>query len=191
MKKIFAAVILALTCISLSAQAPQGGRGGGRPPGGPGGEGGRPPMGARADSNEAPWIMKLPEISNLTLDQRTKLVDALSKEQADMSKLIGERQSLKIQIDNNPELTSKELQKITKKIDKVNTKIGKSKAKYDKKYRSILSLEQYQEFETKRKDIKFGNPRRPEGMKSPNGEQRPEPRHDDDQAPFDMPDNMD
>lgn len=186
MKKIVMLAMLLLAYISMSAQPPQGGRGG-RPPGG---EGGRPPMGNQMSGDNKPWVMKLPEISDLTLDQRTKLVDALSKEQADISKLTGERQALKIQIDNNPNLTPKEKDKIIKKVDKVNEKIRKAKVKYDKKYHSILSDEQYKQFEIGRKDIKFGNPPRSGGVGIPRGENS-ESRPDRDQMPPDMPDNMD
>lgn len=180
MKSLVAAILIfAGICTNLSAQPSMGmggGGGGGRPPGGKGG--GRPPMmqGMGQDTNE-PMIMGLPEIPNLTLEQREKLSKAVTDERKDISKLLKEKQDLKRESDN-PGIAGKDRQKLLEKMDKTDEKIKKKEEKYDKKYRSILSDEQYNIFYVNKKDIQFRG-QRSDGKRPERGDRQAPPARPD------------
>lgn len=157
MKKVILSITLALACITLAAQPPMGGRGG-RPQGGPGG--GRPPMHQDGNREQSPMITGLSEIPDLTLKQREKLSKEMTNERKDISKLTQKKEELRIDSEN-PGLSEKDRQKLIEKIAKVDEDIQKKEVKYDKKYRSILSAEQYQAFSEKKKDIQFMKHRQP------------------------------
>lgn len=179
MKKILLVTSFFLVCTYMSAQMPMGG--GGRPQGGrPGGE--RPPMqnGNMNSRGQDFILMSMPDIPGLTLDQREKLSKAISDERKDMSTLMDEKQELKMKSDN-PGLAEKKRQKLINKIIKVDAKLKKTEEKYDKKYRSILSEEQYQTFIKKKKEIEF------KGFGKRN-DQRPPRRPDNGERPGGMPD---
>lgn len=188
MKKCIIALAFIICCINLSAQPPQGGRGGGRP------DGNRPPMDGqmqRGDGNSTSFgIMKMPEIPDLTSAQREKLVKALTDEQKNVSKLMSEKHDLMTQYrEKGTEPTEKERNKQIKKIEKLDEKIVKAKNKSDEKIRSILTPEQYQVFTEKRDQVKFNR----SGGRSPmdgrrerpmDGEQRPPMPPADGKDPF-------
>lgn len=99
MKKSILAITFILICSGLAAQPPMGGGGGGRPQGGPGG--GRPPMMNKQGQNQDSFmIMGIPEIPDLTLEQREKLGKEITNERKDISKLMQEKQELKIDSEN-------------------------------------------------------------------------------------------
>ncbi|MDH6308749.1 Spy/CpxP family protein refolding chaperone [Dysgonomonas sp. PFB1-18] len=178
MKSLVAAILIfAGVCTNLSAQPPMGMGGGGRPPGGKGG--GRPPMmhGMGQDMNE-PMIMGLPEIPDLTLEQREKLSKAVTDERKDISKLLKEKQDMKRESEN-PGLAGKDLQKLLEKMDKTDEKIKKKEEKYDKKYRSILSDDQYNIFSVNKKDIRFRSERKPDGKRPERGDRKTPPARPD------------
>ncbi|MFV0535777.1 MAG: hypothetical protein ACK5M3_00215 [Dysgonomonas sp.] len=180
MKKILLTTSFILICISMTAQMPMGG--GGRPQGGRPGGGERPPM-QNGNSNSGGQdfiLMSMPDIPGLTLEQREKLSKAISDERKDMSKLMDEKQELRMKSDN-PGLAEKKRQKLMEKMIKADNKIKKNEEKYDKKFRSILTEEQYQFFMKKKKDIEF------KGFGKPNNQQRPPRRPDNGERP-DMPD---
>ena len=185
MKKILLATSFFLICISVAAQMSMGG--GGRPQGGPGG--GRPPM-QRGNMNAEGqdfMLMSMPDIPGLSLEQREKLSKAISDERKDMSKLMDEKRELKMKSDE-PGLSEKKRQKLMDKMMKADNKMKKNEEKYDKKYRTILTQEQYQVFIDKKKEIEF------KGFGKPNGQQRPPRRPDNGERPDnngerpDMPD---
>jgi len=187
MKKILLAATFILICTSMAAQPPMGGRGG-RPQGG-GQREGRPPMQKQGDQEQGFMIMGMPEIPGLTLKQQEKLSKEITNERKDVSKLMQKKSELRIESEN-PGISEKERQKNMDKMAKIDEKIKKVEAKYDKKYRSILSAEQYQIFSEKKKEIQFmqhGQPgNRPErGSKQGMPEQRPD---GDDRMRPDMPD---
>ncbi|MFV0417738.1 MAG: hypothetical protein ACK5KT_03250 [Dysgonomonas sp.] len=172
MKKILLAAFI-LICTSMAAQPPMGGRGG-RPPGGERGE--RPHM-QRPDGQEQEFmIMGLPEIPGLSLEQQEKLSKEITNERKDISKLMQKKNEIKIDSENLG-ISEKDRQKLAEKTAKVDEDIKKKEAKYDKKYRSILSEEQYKIFAEKKKEIQFtkqqpfGNrPERGEGLERPERE---------------------
>lgn len=180
MKKILLTTSFILICISMTAQMPMGGSG--RPQGGRPGGGGRPPMqnGNMNFGGQDFILMSMPDIPGLTLEQREKLSKAISDERKDMSKLMDEKQELKIKSDN-PGLAEKKRQKLIEKMIKADNKIKRNEEKYDKKYRSILTQEQYKTFINKKKEIEF------KGFGKPNNQQRPPRRPDNGERP-DMPD---
>lgn len=173
MKKLLLATFI-LACTSMVAQPPMGGGGRGqRPEGGP--RGGRPPMQRNADTEgQNLMIIGLPEISGLTLEQQEKLSKEITNERKDISKLMQKKNEIRIDSEN-PGISEKQRQKLSEKIVKVDEDIKKKEAKYDKKYRSILSEEQYKVFAEKKKDIKFTG-QRPSGNRPQRGdfEGRPE-----------------
>ena len=168
--------------IAIQAQPSQGGRGGM--------QGGRPPMRGQmqgqGQSNEEFWVMNLPEIPELTQDQRRKLVDTLTKEKKEVSKLMKEKKDLEIEMETTVDPSKKELDKLIKKIDKVDASIWKRTADYDKKYRKILTVEQYMVFKEKKKEIIF---KRPGGMNNrfPNMEGERPQRSDFGNTPPQLP----
>lgn len=175
MKKIALTILSIFICSNLVfAQMPMGG--GARPQGRLGGK--RPPMhnnGMRAgDQND--MLMNIPDIPDLKLEQREKLSKAISDERKEVSKLMDEKVELQRK-SGNPGMAEKERQKLMEKISKTEDKIKKKEEKYDKKYRSILSQEQYRIFTEKKKEIEFKGIRRQQRNDRPtrpdNGE-RPE-----------------
>lgn len=177
MRKIVLAILSILICSNIAAQMPMGG--GGRPQGGP--RGGRPPMhGNYMKAGESDvMLMNIPDIPNLTLDQREKLSKAISNERKDIAKLMDEKQELRMKSEN-PGISEKERQKVKEKISKTDDKIRKQEEKYNNKYRSILSPEQYEIFIAKKKSIEF------KGFGRQPGNQRP-PRHPDNRERPEMP----
>ena len=150
MKKFLIASILILAGLNLSAQPPQGGRGGGE------GRPNRPPMGQKpGQSEDKMWLSNFPDIPDLTLKQREKLGSTLTKEMKDVSKQMQKKHELDIEINNNLDLSKKDVDKNQKKIVKIDKKIEKIKEKSDKKVRSILSTEQYLVFVEKKGEFKF------------------------------------
>ncbi|PXV58900.1 Spy/CpxP family protein refolding chaperone [Dysgonomonas alginatilytica] len=163
MKKIFLAIATIAVCLNLSAQPPMGG-------GRPGGGGGRPPRGEysqRSEGSSQIGITKLPEIEGLTDQQREKLVKALTDERMSVMKLNRQKHQLQREVDSIP--NSKNAEKNIKNINKIDIKIQEEQAKYNKKIRSILSVEQYAIFNEKRNEIEFS---RPERRSRPDGERR-------------------
>lgn len=155
MKKILLTTTLLILYTGLAAQPQMGGmgRGNGRPPGGGRGEG-RPLIHNNNSQEGSFMIMGIPDIPELTLEQREKLSKAISDERKDISKLMQEKQELKRKADN-PGIAEKERVKLSEKADKTDEKINEKQEKYDKKYKSILTAEQYQIFSEKKKDIEF------------------------------------
>lgn len=160
--RVLATVILLSIGISLAAQPPIGG-GGSRPQGGPGR--GRPPMQSMNQQNDNFIITNIPDIPNLTLDQREKLSKEISNEKRDISKLMAERMKQDREA-QNPGLASKDRVKMIEKVEKIDAKISKQEEKYDKKYRKILSDDQYLFFKEKKNEIRF-NDQRGQGRKKP------------------------
>ncbi|EGK03264.1 hypothetical protein [Dysgonomonas gadei] len=174
MKKSILAITFILICSGLAAQPPMGGGGGGRPQGGPGG--GRPPMMNKQGQNQDSFmIMGIPEIPDLTLEQREKLGKEITNERKDISKLMQEKQELKIDSEN-PGMAEKDRQKLFGKMAKIDEKIKKKEEKYDKKYRSILSDEQYNIFSANKKNIEF----RGQGIPNRGNRQQPPAQRPDD-----------
>lgn len=163
MKKILLVIATIAVCFNLSAQPPMGG---GRP-----GGGGRPPRGESSQRSESSsqviGITKLPEIEGLTDQQREKLVKALTDERKSVMKLTRQKHQLQMVIDSIPD--SKDTEKNIKNINKIDIKIQEEQAKYNKKIRSILSVEQYAIFNEKRDEVEFS---RPERRSRPDGERR-------------------
>lgn len=157
MKKVILSITFTLACIALAAQPPMGGRGG-RPQGVPGG--GRPPMHQDRNKEQGAMITGLSEIPDLTLKQREKLSKEITNERKDISKLAQKKEELRIDSEN-PGLSEKDRQKLIAKIAETDEDIRKKEEKYDKKYRSILSTEQYQAFSEKKKNIQFMKHRQP------------------------------
>jgi len=148
-------VIFIIICVSITAQPPGGRRGGGRPQGAPGV--GRPQMMHNQGQQDDNFIItNLPEISGLTLKQREKLSKTISEERKDISKLIKEKKELERE-SNNPGLAGKERLKMLEKMEKIDRKVKEKEEKYDKKYRNILSGEQYTEFKKKKDEVRFQN----------------------------------
>lgn len=190
MKKAILVTTLLIICNGLAAQPPMGGMGGGRPPGGRGGEG-RPPMHEKGGQNQDFFIMGMPDIPDLTLEQREKLSKAISDEQKDISKLMQEKQDIKMKADN-PGISEKERVKLIGKAEKTDEKIRKKQEKYDDKYKSILSAEQYQIFSEKKKDIEFRGPRNGTEGRRPDrgkGEHQLPPQMPEGEPALEMPDN--
>ncbi len=156
MKKLLASLIVVFSCITLMAQPPQGGGmgGGNRPPGGPGG----PPMGENRDFNPEIGIMKMPEIPDMTDKQRQKLTKNIIREQKEVTTQMADLHALKIEMESTPGLSDKEKEKLQKKMDKIDEKMKKTREKYDKKYRSILTDNQYEAFTAKKNEIQFRQP---------------------------------
>ncbi|MFV0328474.1 MAG: hypothetical protein ACK5KL_01430 [Dysgonomonas sp.] len=187
MKKILFIIFILITG-NITAQSPMGGgMGGNRPPRGGGRGEGRPPMQQRSGNQDDFMIMGMPDIPDLALEQREKLSKAISEERKDISKLIKEKQDYKRESDN-PGIAGKERAKLLEKAEKTDDKIRKKEEKYEKKYRSILSEEQYQIFSEKKKDIEFrGHGRQGERPNKANRQQPPQIPNEN-MAP-DMPDN--
>ncbi|WP_029901799.1 hypothetical protein [Prevotella sp. 10(H)] len=190
MKKGLLAAIFIFWCTTLAAQPPIGGGNGGRRPGGHGG--GRPPM-QRAGQGQGQsangfMIMGLSDIPELTLEQREKLSKEITNERKDASKLIQQKRELQID-GENPGMAEKERQKLFEKVAKIDEKIKKNEEKYDKKYRSILSDEQYNIFAVNKKNIEFRGQGR-QGARPPRGRmpQPPAQRPDDGKGRTDAPD---
>lgn len=186
MKKVILVAIFILIYTNIYAQPSMGGGNrGGRPQGGPKGE--RPLMQNDRQNQDGFMIMGLPDIPNLTLEQREKLSKEITNERKDISKLMQEKQTLKTDT-QNPGMAEKERQKLFEKMAKIDDKIQQKEEKYKKKYRSILSEEQYNTFIESKKDIQFRgqnrNDRKPdrEGMKQPS-----QMRPDDNSEHPDMP----
>lgn len=183
MKKILLVIATIAICINLAAQPPMGG-------GRPGGGGGRPPRGdvsqQGGDSNQV-GITRMPQVEGLTDKQREKLVKALTDERKAVMKLNSQKHELTMPMDDSANL--KDAEKITKKLDKIDEKIKKEGEKSDKKIRSVLTPEQYQEFREKRNQVEF---RRPERRRSrPDDGERRGGRPDRQETPPDMPMNND
>lgn len=156
MKKWIIAFFL-LSSLGLYAQRP----GGGRPPGQ--GDGNRPPRERRQTRPDATiGIMRLPDIPGLTDEQREKLTKTLSDEQKDIEKINQKREDYRIQIEN-PSLSEKAKANGQKLMEKQDKKAEKTRVKYDKKYRKILTEEQYDFFITNWKEIEFRRPSRGNG----------------------------
>lgn len=185
MKKLICVASFILICTSMAAQPPMGGRGG-RPPGGQ--REGRPPMQRPGGQGQEFLITGISEIPGLSLEQHEKLSKEITNERKDISKLIQKKNEIKIDSEN-PGIGGKERQKLSEKMAKVDEDIKKKEAKYDKKYRSILSDEQYQAFAEKKKDIQFIK-QHPFGNRPRRGEnqEKPENRTGDDMMPPPMPD---
>lgn len=177
MKQALLAIILIIS-IGMAAQPPQGGRGMG------GNRGGGPPMRGQMNgdkqSNEGFWVMHLPEISDLTQDQRRKLIENLSKEQENISKLVQEKKELEAEMNKATDPSKKDMDKWLKKIGKIDDKIIQTGNDYEKKYRKILTVEQYMVFREKKKEIQFKRPRRDGRFpQHPDGERPPRPDLED------------
>ena len=189
MKKILLAVTFILSTITISAQPPMGGGMGGsrgdRPPGG-GRGGNRPPMHNQGQTGDEFMIMGIPDIPDLTLEQREKLSKEITNERKDISKLMQKKRELTIDAEN-PGLAEKERQKLIEKMAKIDEDVKKKEGKYDKKYRSILSENQYKTFNEKKKDIQFKGKEnrgsRPQGR----DRQQPPAQFPDGMTPLDMP----
>lgn len=167
MKKILLTTLFVLIYSSMMAQMPMGGGRGSRPQGGP--PGNRLSM-SKEKQDQDFVLMGMPEIPNLTLEQREKLSKAISDERKDISKLMNKKQELRQEV-NNPGMAEKKRTKLQEKIGKVDNDIKKKETKYDKKYRSILSQEQYEVFVENKKSIEFrGQGNRPQRGSRP---QRP------------------
>lgn len=166
MKNIISGTVILFMSLHLSAQPPAGGKG--RPP--HRGNGDRPML-TQTDRQQDDMIMGLPDIPDLTLSQREKLSKEISKERKDISKLMKQRQQIHIDA-QNPGMAEKERVKLHEKIIGIDEKIEKKKQKYNKKYRSILTDEQYRIFEVNKSKIEFRG--RPHG-KIPNGNRPPFP----------------
>lgn len=154
MKRLFLFTILITACIILMAQPPQGG---GRQGGMRGDRPDRPRMGHPMQQNSKEVMLShLPEIEGLTLKQREKLSKAITDEHKSIKKYMEEKHQLMMQIDpKNPNVSTKDLDKNRKKVEKIENNIKKAEEKADKKYRSILSSEQYISFTEKKKEIQF------------------------------------
>jgi hypothetical protein len=72
------------------------------------------------------FIMGIPDIPNLTLEQREKLSKTISDERKDIFKLMQEKQELKMRSEN-PGIANKERLKLTEKISKTDEKIKLNK----------------------------------------------------------------
>lgn len=176
MKKLLLAAFI-LICTGMVAQPPMGGGRGGRPQGGERGERGeRSHMQRQGGQEQEFMIMGMPEIPGLSLEQQEKLSKEITNERKDISKLMQKKNEIKIDSEN-PGISEKDRQKLAEKMAKVDEDIKKKEAKYDKKYRSILSEEQYNIFSEKKKEIQFtkqspfGNrPHRNEGQEGPDHE---------------------
>lgn len=184
MKKVIIGVTLILTCTTLAAQPPMGEGRGGRPQGAP--RGNRPPMDNQKQQGENFIIMGLSEIPDLKLEQREKLSKAISDERKDISKLMLKKQDLKIEADH-PGMAEKSRQKLIGKMDKLDEDIKKKKGKYDKKYRSILSDEQYKIFEVNKENIEFKIHKPREARPNREGRQGPPPHGSNRERQSDMP----
>ncbi len=148
MKKILLAIATISVCLNFAAQPPMGG---GRP-----GGGGRPPRGEfsqQSRDNSQIGITKLPEIEGLTDKQREKLVKALTDERKAVMKLEAQKHELMKPEDGSNKPNDDE--KIIGKVHKIDEKINKERTKYDKKIRSVLSVEQYAIFKEKYNQIEF------------------------------------
>lgn len=218
-KKIMSVMAFTMISLSIFAQGPMGGGGFG---------GGRPPMGnsdSRSGGNqgsekeEATQVVKFPDIPQLTLKQREKMISQVIKEHDAIAKLDKEKQTLfmsymkpgqgqkgmpdqkgpkdgfdkprngkdSLQGENSrppmppagdvqgkdhkfqqPKLSEKD----QKKLDGIEKNVTKTHAKADKKYRSILTKEQYAVFNEKKNEIKFNTPskgNRPQRGNRPQG----------------------
>ncbi|HML66164.1 MAG TPA: hypothetical protein PKC55_15140 [Dysgonomonas sp.] len=188
MKKILLTVTLIIACGSLAAQGSMGGMGGGRPPGGGKGRGeGHAPMHQGNSRDESFFIMGIPDIPNLTLEQREKLSKTISDERKDIFKLMQEKQELKMRSEN-PGIANKERLKLTEKISKTDEKIKTKQEKYDQKYKSILTTEQYHIFAEKKQSVEFREP--PRRRLEEKGDQRPSAMPNEGTAPDESPDGM-
>lgn len=188
MKKILLTVTLIIACGSLAAQGSMGGMGGGRPPEGGKGRGeGHAPMHQGNSRDESFFIMGIPDIPNLTLEQREKLSKTISDERKDIFKLMQEKQELKMRSEN-PGIANKERLKLTEKISKTDEKIKTKQEKYDKKYKSILTAEQYHIFAEKKQSVEFREP--PRRRLEEKGDQRPSAMPNEGTAPDESPDGM-
>lgn len=168
MRKLYTLLFLLTIILNLSAQPPGGGGGrsqGGPPPGG--GRGGPPQSGMNFSSEEI-VIIEFPSIENLELKQREKLSDVVVSERKELSKLMQERMALDMERKAKEKDKSFDDIKYQKKQQKIKEKENKVIAKADKKYRSILSETQYQEFLDKKKLIKFKGNRPKRGDGNPN-----------------------
>lgn len=165
MKKSILAITFILICSGLAAQPPMGGGGGGRPS----------MMNKQGQNQDSFMIMGIPEIPDLTLEQREKLGKEITNERKDISKLMQEKQELKIDSEN-PGMAEKDRQKLFGKMAKIDEKIKKKEEKYDKKYRSILSDEQYNIFSANKKNIEF----RGQGIPNRGNRQQPPAQRPDD-----------
>lgn len=152
-----------MSCVSLSAQPPRGGFPGGREGGGR-----RPPMEKREGGERQEFgIMNLPEIPGLTDKQRDKLTKTLSKEQKEINKINIKKDNIRVQTEN-PSLNANEVANGERFMAKLDEKAANTKAKYDKKYQSILTEEQYQVFTKHRDAIEFRRPPRRNEFPGPN-----------------------
>jgi len=164
MKRIFFTLsALLIICGCIYAQPPQGGRGGNRGgrPGGP------PPRGQhdnRTNKGEV-WLENMPQIPNITLEQREKLSSILKKEHDEIKTELAKKRKIQMTFEKDKKLSQKQIDKNLKEMDKIDDKIHKIKDKSNKKVKNILKEDgQYEAFISKRDEIKF---REHKGMQRP------------------------
>lgn len=148
MKKLFLLIIFVILTIGIYAQPPMGSGGQGMR---------RPPMdnGGNTTQSDEIIIMEFPEIQDLTLKQREKLSSAIVTEKKKTHQLMMKQMFLNIEAERGKKSKTFDQRKNDQKIQKINKEIEKERVKADKKYRSILTSDQYNEFVAKRGDIKF------------------------------------
>lgn len=201
MKRMIFAIATTIASLSIYAQEPMGGGGFG---------GGRPPMGNYdgMDEQEATEVVKFPEIPQLTEKQKDKVISVVIKEHDDVAKLEdqkrtvfmknakfdhkgqemqpnkeGNAQDQRQRSDEHkmkkepPVLSSKD----QAKVDKIQKKEGNVHQKADKKFKSILSKDQYAVFQEKKSEIKFNTPDK--NNKQRQGNQREGFNHDNNERP--------
>lgn len=182
MKSILIIASLIAISLNIEAQPPQGGRPGG----------GRPPMGEMrhgpGNNDDKIGIRKLPEIPNLTNDQREKLVKYLTDERQNVIKLMNEKRDLSDQYKNKSDLSQKEIDKKEKKIAEINEKIEKVKNKSNEKISTLLTPEQYLVFGEKKKEIEFTG-REKMRNRPPHGESGQRPEFSEREMPPQMPED--
>lgn len=151
-KSAFTLFILIIICSSLHAQPPGGVRGGrgDRP-------GGMPPRGQsnnRPDRGEI-LLENLPQIPNITLEQREKLGSILKKEHSETTKELEKKKKIQMSFEKDKELSQKQIDKKLKEMDKIDDKIHKIRDKSNDKIKKILEKDQYEVFISKREEVKF------------------------------------
>ncbi len=183
MKKVLIITIGVLMVVGIYAQPPGGG---GMGPGG-GGPGGPPPGGGmpnRSSSSENNLVLeRFPEIPDLTLKQREKMGNILTKEHKDIEKQIEKKHD--VEKGFAPNLSENDFKKQKQKIDEIDGKIRDIRSKSNNKIKKELSEDQYIAFLEKREEFRFRRPPQQQGMRprqndDDNDDRPPLPPQDDD-----------
>ena len=153
--------MIAGLCVCTSMSAQRGG-GGGRSRGGGGGDFGAPsgemrgqPGVVNRDYSQV-GITDFPEITGLTYKQSTDLFKIVKEEYRNVLKLTDQKQEFQVKI--NSAKNQKDIDKNTKEIAKLDEKIKKANLDADKKIKTTLPSDKYNEFIGKKDQIKFSTP---------------------------------